>query len=81
MRQDEDARGQDDPGAAPRTIRPAHTIRLPGFVDVDQEVGLGDVIKRATSRAGINPCAGCRRRAAALNRWMTFTRSPRGGAR
>jgi len=80
MRQDEDARGKNDPGAAPQAIRPAHTIRLPGFVDPDQEVGLGDVIKRATSRVGFNPCAGCGRRAAFLNRWMTFTGSPRRGA-
>ena len=31
-----------------------------------------DVIKRATSYLGIQPCAGCQRRAALLNRWTTF---------
>lgn len=50
-----------------------HRIRLPGFI-VDEEIGLGDVIKRATSSVGIRPCAGCERRAAALNRWVVFTR-------
>jgi hypothetical protein len=50
-----------------------YRVRLPGFVK-DEEVGLGDVIKRATYSVGIRPCAGCGRRAAALNRWMTFTR-------
>jgi hypothetical protein len=48
-------------------------VRLPGFIK-DDDIGLGDVIKRATSRLGIRPCAGCERRAAALNRWMVFTR-------
>jgi hypothetical protein len=46
---------------------------LPGFVK-EEEVGLGDVIKRATSSAGIRPCGGCLGRAATLNRWMVFTR-------
>jgi hypothetical protein len=49
-----------------------HRVRLPGFVS-DEEIGLGDVIKRATSYIGIQPCGGCARRAAALNRWMVFT--------
>ncbi|PYS24496.1 MAG: hypothetical protein DMF72_05265 [Acidobacteria bacterium] len=47
-------------------------VRLPGFVS-DKEVGLGDVIKRATYAVGIKPCGGCERRAAALNRWMVFS--------
>jgi len=49
-----------------------HQVRLPGFI-TDEDVGLGDVIKRATSYMGIRPCGGCQRRAAALNRWMVFT--------
>jgi hypothetical protein len=55
------------------TERPAHRVRLPGFL-AEEEIGLGDVIKRTTYGLGIKPCAGCERRAAALNRWMTFTR-------
>jgi hypothetical protein len=57
--------------------RSSYRVRLPGFVS-DEEVGLGDVIKRATSTVGIRPCGGCDRRAATLNRWMVFSgRRPR----
>ena len=48
-------------------------IRLPGFVR-DEEIGLGDVVKRVAYAAGIRPCGGCGRRAAALNRRIVFTR-------
>jgi hypothetical protein len=47
-------------------------VRLPGFI-TDEEIGIGDVIKRSTSYIGIKLCAGCERRAAALNRWISFT--------
>lgn len=49
-----------------------YQVRLPGFI-TEEKVGLGDVIKRATSAVGIKPCGGCVRRAAALNRWMVFS--------
>jgi hypothetical protein len=49
-----------------------HRVRLPGFV-IDEEIGLGDVIKQATSYLGIKPCGGCAKRAAMLNRWVIFT--------
>jgi hypothetical protein len=55
-----------------RTDEAAHRIRLPGFI-TEEEVGLGDIIKRATSFVGVKPCGGCARRARALNRWMVFT--------
>jgi hypothetical protein len=48
-------------------------VRLPGFL-IEEETGLGDVIKRVTYAMAIKPCAGCEKRAAALNRWMHFTR-------
>jgi hypothetical protein len=48
-----------------------HRVRLPGFL-TEEDIGLGDVIKRATSYLGIKPCGGCEQRAAALNRWMVF---------
>jgi hypothetical protein len=51
-----------------------HRVRLPGFITNDDEIGLGDVVTRATYALGIKPCGGCERRAAALNRWMVFTR-------
>ncbi len=57
--------------------RARYRVRLPGFIS-DEEVGLGDVIKRATYAVGIRPCGGCEKRAAALNRWMVFSgRRPR----
>ena len=52
--------------------QPQHQVRLPGFI-TDEEIGLGDVIKRATSYVGIKSCGGCERRATALNGWMVFT--------
>jgi len=48
-------------------------VRLPGFL-IEEEVGLGDAIKRATYAMGIKPCGGCEKRAATLNRWMRFSR-------
>jgi hypothetical protein len=48
-------------------------VRLPGFIR-DEEIGLGDVLKRVTYAAGIRPCGGCEKRAAALNRQIVFTR-------
>ena len=58
-----------------RSEHPSYRIRLPGFV-TDEEIGLGDVIKRATSYIGIKPCGGCEQRAVVLNRWMVFTNRP-----
>lgn len=47
------------------------TVRLPGFV-ADTDVGLGEVVRRITSAAGITPCGGCDKRAATLNKWVAF---------
>ena len=52
--------------------RQPYKVRLPGFLS-EEDVGLGDLIKRATSSVGIQPCGGCEKRAAALNRRLTFT--------
>jgi hypothetical protein len=41
---------------------------------IEEEVGLGDVIKRVTYALGVKPCVGCDKRAAALNQWMRFSR-------
>jgi hypothetical protein len=52
-------------------------VRLPGFVR-EEDIGLGTVVKRATTAVGIRPCGGCARRAEALNRRVVFTgRRPR----
>jgi hypothetical protein len=49
-----------------------HRARIPGF-NADTEVGLGDLIKRTTSFAGVRPCRSCDERAARLNRWIVFS--------
>lgn len=65
--------GVDDGRREPvDTSRPLH-VRLPGFIS-DEDVGLGDVVKRATTSVGLRPCGGCARRAEALNRRLVFTR-------
>jgi hypothetical protein len=59
-----------------RTNRPErepYRMRLPGFL-IEEEIGLGDAIKRATYAMGIKPCTGCEGRAAVMNRWMVFSR-------
>jgi hypothetical protein len=48
-------------------------VRLPGFVR-DEEIGLGDALRRVSYALGVRPCGGCERRATALNRRMVFTR-------
>lgn len=58
--------------AVEKSERRPYQVRLPGFISAE-DVGLGDVIKRATQAVGVKPCGGCQRRAAALNRWLTFS--------
>ena len=53
-----------------KNIKP-HVVKLPGFIN-ETEIGLGDLIKRATSAIGIKSCGGCEQRAAILNRWIVF---------
>ncbi|GAA2145976.1 hypothetical protein GCM10009760_35230 [Kitasatospora kazusensis] len=53
-------------------VRPRR-IRLPGFVG-DEDVGLGDALKRVTYTMGFRrPCGGCERRAAMLNRRVVLS--------
>lgn len=63
---------QPDTGKHAASRSTPHRARIPGF-NADAEVGLGDVIKRTTSLAGIRPCASCNERAARLNRWLVFS--------
>jgi len=62
----DERRGPEQQGRRP------FRVRLPGFL-TEQEEGLGDVIKRAATAAGIRPCGGCAGRADALNRWVVFS--------
>ena len=64
---DADSKYEEENGRRP------YRARLPGFL-IEQEIGLGDAVKRVTYAIGIKPCGGCEKRAAALNRWMYFTR-------
>jgi hypothetical protein len=63
----------ENPIATKETQTTPRKVRLPGFI-TGEEVGLGDFVKRATYAIGIQPCGGCERHAAAMNRWMVFTR-------
>ena len=64
--------------SADKSEHQPHRVRLPGFIN-DEDIGLGDVIKRATSAVGVRPCDDCARRAMLLNRWLVFSgrRPPR----
>jgi len=63
----------DEPQSEERMAAAPLRVRLPGFI-TDDEIGLGDAIKRVTYALGIGACGGCEQRASALNRWMVFTR-------
>jgi hypothetical protein len=63
----------DSESPHPHPSRQPHRVRLPGFVS-REEVGLGDVIKRATTLLGVRPCPGCAQRAVRLNQRIVFTR-------
>jgi hypothetical protein len=62
----------EDRGPSCTAEHQPHRVRLPGFVS-DEEIGLGDVIKRAASYVGAQSCGGCERRRVSLNHWMTFS--------
>jgi hypothetical protein len=62
----------DAAGQAQTTPGQPRSVRIPGFLP-DEPVGLGDVVKRATSLVGIKPCGGCAQRAAMLNSRVQFT--------
>ena len=64
---------QREPRSQKIDDQPTHRVRLPGFL-IEEEIGLGDLIKKTTYAMGIKPCSGCEKRAAVLNRWMTFSR-------
>ncbi|MFI6584349.1 hypothetical protein [Embleya sp. NPDC050493] len=69
---------KDEPQGGPvrsGEVRPRR-VRIPGFIR-DEEIGLGDAVKRVTYAMGVRrPCGGCERRAAALNRRVVLGRNP-----
>jgi hypothetical protein len=59
-------------GMKPAADKPsALHIPLPAFV-TKKEIGLGNLIGRATSAIGIKPCGSCKKRAAALDKKVVF---------
>jgi hypothetical protein len=71
-RGDEELKANEAQRRAGSAASQPYRVRLPEFI-LEQDIGLGDVVKRATSIIGIRPCAGCEGRAAALNRWFVFS--------
>ena len=55
----------------PKQAQAVIRVRVP--IEMTEDIGLGDVIKRLASTLGVDPCGGCERRAAALNRRVIFT--------
>lgn len=55
----------------PKQAKTIIRVHFP-FVMQD-EIGLGDVVKSLTSKVVKKPCDGCQKRAAALNRLIVFT--------
>ncbi len=52
-------------------------IRIQVPFELKEDIGVGDVIKRATSALGVKPCSGCEKRAEALNsRFVVSGRKP-----
>jgi len=72
MNQSETAQKTSSDRAEQPRLEP-HRVHLPGFL-IEEDIGLGDVVKRATYAMGIKPCGACEKRAAAMNRWMVFSR-------
>lgn len=50
-----------------------YRVTLPGFLKTEEDIGLGDVIKRITTKAGFKHCTACQQRAAKLNSWVSFS--------
>jgi hypothetical protein len=69
------ARKQQSAGPQDQEAQPAgHRVRVPGFL-IEDEIALGDAVKKVTYAMGIKkPCSGCESRATTLNHWMTFVR-------
>jgi len=61
-------------GDEPRVgLRRPRRVRFPGFIK-DEDIGLGEVVKRATWMAGIRPCRSCAERARRLDNWVVFSK-------
>jgi hypothetical protein len=62
----------EDTRAATPEAAPRSRLRIPVPGLASGAVGLGDVVSRAAAHVGLSPCGGCRRRAQAMNAWLSF---------
>ena len=63
----------DAPDRKPPAQQARFRVKLPGFIG-ETEIGLGDLLTQTNYAFAIKPCGGCERRAAALNRFVSFRR-------
>ena len=68
---DERVNHSHEVSALEKSVRQPRRLLLP--VKINEDVGLVDAIKRATSAFGIKPCGGCDGRAAGLNRLLVIS--------
>ena len=59
--------------AMPKQTEPVERSAIRIKAPVKDAIGLGDVVKNVTGKLGFKPCDGCNKRAAVLNRWVSFT--------
>ena len=64
------------PEQRPSVKREHLLVRLPHAFMKEDEIGLGELVKRMTRAAGIAPCGGCEKRAYAMDQWLVLTRKP-----
>ena len=57
----------------PKQMEPVERSSIRIKAPIREAIGLGDVVKHVTGKMGFKPCGGCNKRAAALNRWISFT--------
>ncbi|MDJ0841341.1 MAG: hypothetical protein QNK37_32825 [Acidobacteriota bacterium] len=57
----------------PNQSEPVERAKIVITAPVKDAVGLGDVVKKVTTKMGFKPCDGCNKRAQVLNRWVSFT--------
>jgi hypothetical protein len=58
--------------ASATTVRRPYRLLVPWTIKRD-EVGLGDIIRKAASSIGFKHCDACERRAGRINEWIVFS--------
>ena len=60
-------------GLTPQQIAHEQRVERARVAQAPRMRGAGDVVARMTGAVGIKPCAPCKRRQAAMNRWWPFS--------